>query len=435
MTEHAIHLFSRETLDALKSVGRDFSNHSIFSPSGSSMWAYCSGSLIPNLFKPDTSGEDAAYGTVAHGVAEQWLKTDERPDHLIGTTEKVGEYKIDIDESMLGFVEQYVDWCRYLPGVHFVETKVDHSDLTPLKKQGGTADHAACVPGHLTITDLKMGKGIKVFAKDNTQGILYAWGFFRKYDDLFDFEKITIRICQPRLDHFDEWEITRAELIQWADWLKGRAFAAWCRDAERTPGTKQCQWCKIDKDCAARAVFISKLTDGVFENLDAPVTTDDMNELMSEIDSGLFTIRPVEVGMLTIEQKVVLSRYWTLVESFFQAVINDINERALSGQAVPGKKVVEGKSNRVFVGGDAATEHLEFLGLDYDDIRPRGMIGITEAESKLLKLGYKRKTLPDLLKPVVRKPPGKPTVVDEDDPRMPLSHKDSDAFENLDEDL
>ncbi len=207
MSDHAVHLVTKEVTAALNAAGKDFGAHSIFSPSGSSTWAYCPGSLIPNLFAKDSAGEDAAYGTVGHGVAEQWLKSGVCPTHLVGTTEIIEEgdqrFEIEIDASMLEYVGQYVDWCIYLPGTHFVETRVDFSDLTPLKKQSGTADHAACEFGTLTVTDLKMGQGVQVYAKDNTQAILYAYGFFRKYDELFDFQRIVIRIAQPRLTHFD----------------------------------------------------------------------------------------------------------------------------------------------------------------------------------------------------------------------------------------
>lgn len=439
MTEHRVELFTRETLNALKAAGRDFSAHSIFSPSGSAMWAYCSGSLLPNLFTHDTAGEDAACGTVAHSVGELWLKTGERPDHLIGTVERITEgdqvFEIEIDGSMMEYVEQYVDYCNFLPGVHFVETRVDHSDLTPLKNQSGTADHAACVPRHLTITDLKYGKGVQVYAKNNTQGVIYAYGFFKRYDELFDFQTITIRICQPRLDHFDEWTITREELLKWAAWIKERAYSAWCKGADRTPGEKQCQWCRIKPDCAAYAVWADRLLDGVFDNLDDTITTDDMADIQQRLDSGTFVAKPVDVGTLTLKQKVVLSHYRKAVESFFKAIQEDIEARALRGEEIPGMKLVEGRSNRVFENVDAATEHLEFLGIGYDDIRPRGMIGITEAEDRLVKLGYKRKQLPGLLSQVVKKPSGKPTLVDEDDPRPSIADIVSSTFDNLDEDL
>lgn len=431
MTEH--HAFTREITQALNAEGRDFSAHSIFSPSGSSMWAYCSGSLIPNLFAKDTAGEDAAYGTVAHGVAEQWLKAGEQPTHLIGTVEKIGEFEIEIDGSMMEYVEQYVNWCADLPGVHFVETRVDHSDLTPLKKQGGTADHAACEIGKLTITDLKMGKGVQVFAENNTQAIIYAYGFFKRYDELFDFATITIRIAQPRLDHFDEWTITREELLKWAAWLKERAYAAWCRDAERSPGQKQCMWCKIKPDCAAYAVWAERLIDGVFDNLDAAVTVEEMSDLTHRLDSGLFTLTP-RAG-LTVAQKAALLPYRKMIESWFADLQADLETRALNGESVPGFKLVSGRSIRVFTNDDEAVELLDMLGLPENVIHPRGMITPAQAETELTKIGYKRKQLPDLLKQVVRKPPGKPCMVPESDKRPPIASLVSSTFDNLDEDL
>lgn len=440
MTEHAVRFFTNEITAALRAAGKDFGAHSIFSPSGSAMWANCAGSLVPNLFAKDKAGVDAAYGTVAHGVAELWLKTGERPNHLIGTVERIIEsedevFEIVIDEAMLDYVEQYVDWCIYMPGNHFVETRVDFSDLTPLKKQTGTCDHAVCVPRILTVTDLKMGKGVQVFAEKNTQAILYAYGFFRKYDELFEFEKIIIRIAQPRLNHFDVWEITREELLQWAAYLRERAYAAWCKDAERVPGEKQCQFCKIKVDCAAHAAFVSRLTDGLFENLDDPITGDEIVAVGQQIDAGQFSLSPISLGSLTVPQKAALLPYRKMVESWFADLAEDLETRCRNGERVPGYKLVAGKSNRVFSNVDDAVEVLDFLGLDDEVIRPRGMISPAQAEDALVKRGYKRKQLPTLLGSVVRKPPGKPTMVPESDRRDSLESAVDGVFDNLDEDL
>jgi len=401
------------------------------------MWAYCSGSLVPNLFAKDSAGEDAAYGTVAHGVGEEWLKSGVRPDHLLGTTHQISEgdsaFEITVDQTMIDFVEEYVSWCIYEPGNHFVETRVDFSDLTPLKKQTGTADHAVCSPGRLMITDLKMGLGVQVFAKDNTQAILYAYGFFRKYDDLFDFQRIVIRIAQPRLHHFDVWEISREELLEWASWLRLRAFAAWCKDAVRTPGEKQCKWCKIKTDCAAYAVFIERLMDGVFDDLDTPVTASEMVSLRDRIDDGSFGLSPVGIGSLTVEQKARLLPYRSMVESWFKSLHEDLEARVVNGEPVPGYKLALGRSNRVFTDPSDAAELLDFLGVPDEVIHPRGMITPAQSEDALRKVGYKRKELPELLKSVVRKPPGKPSMVRESDAREPIAAVADSTFDNLDD--
>ena len=138
------------TLKALARMAADYnkSGHSIFGPSSSAMWLYCSGSLIANLTEPDSSSFEAAEGTVAHGVGEEWLKTGKRPLHLVGTSVIVNErdgktYVIPITHTMLDFVQEYVDWCDMLEGQHYVETKAFFSEYMPIPDQGGTADHAA----------------------------------------------------------------------------------------------------------------------------------------------------------------------------------------------------------------------------------------------------------------------------------------------------
>lgn len=439
MTEHKISLLTKELMTSLSAAGRSFDDHSIFSPSGSSMWANCSGSLIPNLFCSDTAGRDAAVGTVAHSVGEEWLRSGVRPDHLIGTTVQIAEgessFEVEIDHAMVEYVGQYVDWGIYLPGTHFVETRVDFSDLTPLKRQTGTADHAVCEIGKLTITDLKFGQGVQVFAKENTQGVLYAYGFFKKYDELFDFQTIVIRIAQPRLNHFDEWVITRDELLQWAAWLKVRAYAAWCKDAVRTPSAKSCKWCRIASDCAAHAVFVERLVDGAFDNLDDPITVDEMSQIGSRIAAGDVLFEPITLGSLTVEQKAILLPYRKMVEAWFANIYADLESRCLRGEDVPGYKLVTGKSNRVFTDADTAVETLDFLGLSDEVIRPRGMITPAQAEAELMKVGYRKKQLPTLLGSVVRKPPGRQSMTPESDVREAILSVANSTFDNLDEEL
>ncbi|MGP1667051.1 MAG: DUF2800 domain-containing protein, partial [Rhodanobacter sp.] len=365
--------------------------------------------------------------------------TGERPDHLVGTVETVveesGVFEILITQEMLDYLADYVTWCNMQPGVHFTETRVDFSDVTPLPNQKGTSDHAACTPGRLVVTDLKYGKGVQVFAKDNTQAILYAYGFFKLHDWLFDFQEIEIRIGQPRFDHWDTWTISREELLEWVQWLRTRAYEAWRLNAPRTPGDKQCQFCKIKGSCMAYAVMVERSLDGMFDNLDDTVTVEQMEDVANRLDDGSFAfpMDPGAVGRLTIEQKMTLSKYAPLVTKWFDAIAEDIAAEVKKGVKVPGKKLVEGRSSRVFKNDEVAAEHLMFLGLDEDVVRPRTMIGITAAETQLQKCGYKRKHLPALLKGVVFKPPGRPIVVDEDDPRPAITDMTGSAFENLDE--
>lgn len=415
-------------------------DHSCFAPSASAMWLTCSGSLIPNLLAPDTAGIDAATGTVAHGVGETWLKTGERPVELLGTTETVDEghavFEIEIDEEMLDYVEQYVDWCMYLPGEHHVEVRVDFSQLTPITGQGGTADHIACEPGVLTITDLKYGKGVKVFAEGNTQAQLYALGAFFEWDEQYHFERIVIRICQPRLGHFDVWEISRADLLAFADYAKERAYAAWHPNAPRTPDEKGCTWCKVKVTCPALLARAHDLVEGIFDDLDSPVTDEEMDQLVERLENteSPFGVSPPDPRSLTTEHLATLIPWRKLIENFFKGIEDELERRLEAGNPVPGFKMVEGRSSRNWSADETRmADTLELMfDLTPDDVFERSMISPAKLEGVLKKKGYKAKQIAEFMPTLVVKAPGKPVMAPASDKRPALSQLADEAFDDLD---
>lgn len=408
--------------------------HSVFSPSGSKMWLGCAGSLIPNLFAPDESGEDAAYGTVAHMVGETWLKEGKRPKHLLNKTYWVdGEgfgFFITVDDVMMDFVKRYVDWCKNLPGDHFVETRVDFSQLTPIPNQGGTADHCACTYQRMVITDLKMGKGVRVYAKENTQALLYALGFFYAWDWLYDFREIVIRIAQPRLDVFEEWIVDREYLLNFAEYVRERAAAAWQQNAPRTPSAESCQWCRVQRTCAAKAKVVIDLAEGAFDDLGKPVTDVEMRyfkEVLHDTDAP----NVLEAATLTTYELEKLYDWRGTVEKFFKSVGEELEHRAKAGEKLKLQKLVEGRSFRVFRDKEKAVEVLIGLGLDRDDLIKEEMASPAEVEKLLIKAKYKSKDIPGLLKDLVFKPPGKATLASVRDGRPALADMYDDAFSDV----
>jgi hypothetical protein len=430
MTEHVFTL--TQMREAIRRV--ELGGHSVFAPSASKMWLGCSGSLIPNLFAPDDAGEDAAYGTVGHAVGEEWLKTLKRPKHLIGTSQYVpsGElgFLIEIDEVMLDYVKRYVDWCKHLPGRHFVETRVDFSVLTPIPNQGGTADHVACMPGRMVITDLKMGKGVKVFAEGNTQAMLYALGFFLKWDWLYDFEDILIRIAQPRLDHWDEWLITREQLLEFAEYVKVRAAAAWVQNAPRTPSAEACQWCRVQANCSAKAKVVFDLAEGVFDDLAKTVSVEEADEFRGRLDFKEFELAdPMSLTTLEMEQ---IYEWRGSVERYFLKIHEELMKRAQRGMKLKMQKLVESRSHRAFRNKDRTVAKLLELGLKREDILTEELPSPAQVEEMLRKkLKYTTKMLEGVLEDVVIRPPGKATLAPMSDKRPPFGSNDGDVFSDL----
>ena len=420
----------------LEAVRAKLGSHSIFAPSASAMWMNCAGSLIANLLADDDAGEDAAYGTVGHGVGELWLKTGIRPDHLIGRVETVDEghakFDILIDRIMLNYVEQYVNWCNMLPGDHYVEKRVDFSRLTPIDRQSGTADHIACSPGVMVITDLKMGKGFQVFAKGNSQGLLYALGAYFKWDPIYHFEKIIIRIAQPRLGHWDEWEITLQDLLDFADLVIERALAAWEPNAPRTAGIKQCQWCKVRASCAERALWIYNILDGAFDDMHDPVT---MLEFFEMMDNDTLRVQLVPARELSMAQKVKIIAYRKSIENWLKDIEDDLERQLHAGKAVPQRKLVAGRGSRVFLEKDPLklADTLEMIsGVPASEFLKTDVVGITKIEEVLQnKGGYRGKDLPSLFEGFVLKLPGKPVMAPEWDRRPAINPDDDNEFEVL----
>ena len=160
---------------------------------------------------------------------------------MLGQTQTVtnqgtgAKYDIVVDEDMFAYGQECLDRYAHIPGERFVEVRVDISSLTPIPKQSGTADLIICSPGIIDVVDWKYGKGVKVFAEYNTQGLCYAWGAFERYDELFDFQAIRIHIGQPRLGHFDLWEIRRDQLHDFAIWARKQWALGWSGERGSCP--------------------------------------------------------------------------------------------------------------------------------------------------------------------------------------------------------
>lgn len=429
MTEHKINLTA--LAESLKGGA-----HSIFSASGSAMWAHCAGSLLPNIIAPDDSGIDAAMGTVAHGVGEEWLRSKIKPTHLVGTVQRVSKenehFDIEITLEMLNYVEEYVTWCAWLPGRHFIETKVYYSEITPIPMQGGTADHVACTYQRMVITDYKHGKGVQVFAKGNTQGLLYALGFFYEWDEIYDFQEIEIRICQPRMMHMDSWTITRAELLEFAEWARPRALAAWSVDAPRTPGEKQCAFCRVKASCAAHFHMQVELSSGAFEAIGESVTVEQVVALKDNIEFQQ-VVKFTDVQTLSTAEMAQVYQYRSLYEGWWKSLHNELNIRAAAGETIPGMKLVEARSKRVIRDHETLIRALALdFGITRDQLVSEEMPTLSKLEAVLRKAGVRPRGMATVLDPLVRKPAGKPTLVPNADRRPAIVDLSEIAFSDLD---
>lgn len=320
--------------------------HAKLSASGAHRWMNCSGSIKAEQGYPDTSSPYAQEGTLAHELAEAFLKTEKHPDGA--------------SDEMYGYVYEYTDYIQSLMSnegaMLYVEQKVSYEHITP----GGFGTCDAIVHENLPeweydtlhIVDLKYGRGVPVYAEDNPQLMLYAAGACKSLD--IHPANIELHIVQPRIGNYSSHTIKLRELKEFEDFARERAELALSPNAPRTPGEKQCQWCKAKADCKALYDYTAELI---------------------KRDSDLFE----DPDTMTDEHRRDLLDNKKLIVDFLSAVEEDVYDRLHSGKSFEGYKLIEGRTTRKWKDGAEDALVNELGGAAYNT----KLIGITEAQRQI----------------------------------------------------
>jgi hypothetical protein len=409
--------------------------HARFSPSSAERIFTCPASLLLSEGLPDTVNWYAVEGTIGHAIHEYGLLHPDWgisrfegmcPQEFMQPTEMhPDEWAVvpedwRVDRAFLDAIQRSIDYCLEYDGEHYVEQRVNISKYTPLPDQFGTCDHA-CITrdGTLVITDLKMGTGVKVIAEQNKQLALYALGFLEEHDWLHAFDRVIIRVSQPRLDHFDVWETTADELRVLGAKMRERFTLALQPDAPFGPSEKACQFCKVKATCPAlyqRALEVSK---GWFDDLTQPIEQPNLE--------GSWPISTPDARLMKPEHIALLLDNADMIEGFLKAVRAHATHKLMHGEAVPHYKLVEGRSNRVIA--NVAGYETFLREHKVEPYHPPELIGVTDAE-KALK-GPAKKGLSAFL----TKPRGKPTLAHESDKREPYTLTADNMFGDVSDDL
>jgi hypothetical protein len=233
--------------------------HAKLSASSSEMWLKCAGSIKAQEAYKNTSSSFALEGTFAHELADLCLKNTLPALSYLNdklTIKDNNEVKtLIVTSEMASFVQEYLDYVKSYEthnSILYTENRVDFSNYVP--EGFGTMDSAVYVPDTETlhIFDLKYGKGVKVEATGNSQGMLYALGMINELDGLDRFNDVFIHIVQPRIDNFSMFHTNKNDLLSWADYVKERAELALTNNAPRTAGYKQCLFCLAKNECETR---------------------------------------------------------------------------------------------------------------------------------------------------------------------------------------
>jgi len=314
---------------------------------------------------------------------------------------------------MADAVQVYLDYVRALPGeIAEVEQWVDLSSRLGATGQGGTADFASVQihDGWLHVVDYKHGKGVKKFAKDNPQLMLYGIGMYDRHAFLGPIRGVTLHIVQPRLDHIDSWDVSPDQLAAKAAELARSVQAAKGPNPPFQPTEEGCRFCKGAGSCKAYAKWASDLMQAEFEDLTTPGGD------LSPLDPELLT--PEQRGALVLQLKQV--RNW--VDKVEKAALADLR----AGRQIPGLKLVPGRNKRSWEDEEAAQKKLKGKRFKIDDIAPRKLLSPAQAEKLLGKDKFQKD-----LGPLVHVEQGPPTIASSDDPRPSVDPGEAQGFEDL----
>ena len=369
--------------------------HAMLSASGSSRWLTCTPSARLELGLPNTTSTYAEEGTAAHEVAElttrYWLAEISEQDFENARDDLAkGEY-------YSGEMQEYAnDYARFIydrfqnaqkicadPAVELEVKGLDFSEWVP--EGHGTGDCIIVTDRLLEIIDLKYGKGNRVDAINNSQIRLYALGAIARYGQLYDLETVRMTILQPRLSSepsVDEMPIS--ELLDWAEnYVKPRAKLAYDGKGDFAPGPDTCKFCRAKQRCRARAEFNLALFDDAPEDL-----------LLDPDEAGKMLARAKDIKSWLAD----LDAYCT--------------QTLLEGKPVEGWKLVEGRSTRQYTDAQKVAEAMQAAGYEKALLYKHELLPLTQLEKD-----FGKKAVGEVLKNLIEKPAGKPTLAPATDKR------------------
>lgn len=341
--------------------------HAMLSASKADRWINCTPSArleekVEETGKPSKYAEE---GTLAHEMAECYLRARFRITPVDVTSAELRKLKKSdlyteaMDEPVMAYcqyvTDQYTEALRKTKdALVLLEERLDFSAWV---EQGfGTGDACIIADGVMEIIDLKFGTGVPVFAENNAQLMLYALGALSKFEMVYDINMVKLTIVQPRQDRISSWEITPEDLYKWGEEVvKPKAALAYSGEGELQVG-HWCRWCKVKALCRKMADHNLDLAKHEFK----------------------------EPELLTTEELAQIFEQAPMLQEWVNAVSEHLLSKAISGEKIPGYKVVEGRSIRKWTDESAVQEVLTACDYTPDQFQVVKLAGIPAIE-KLLK--------------------------------------------------
>ena len=323
--------------------------HAVLSPSAAARWLKCPASVAMTASMPEETSPYALEGSIAHAVAESVLT-----GAPYKAPEGAGGMKPDLDE-IAASVKPYTDYVLQAAdgaAAFAVEHHLDCSWLAP--ECFGTSDAVIVQQGTLEIVDLKTGRGVWVKAVGNLQLLIYARAAAEEFN--YGIRQVHMTIVQPPLNWLETWTIGIDDLYRLTDGMKPAAAEALRELHEGTglrfmPGNEQCRFCRYRHACRALANHVIETAAG---NRDAEaLTPDEVSDCLSRLPA---------------------------IEAWIKALRERAQEDIRTGHAIPGWKLVHGRSMRKWKDEKATEAAMKAAGLTDAQIFVKKMISPAQCD-------------------------------------------------------
>lgn len=346
---------------------KSHSNHSLFSPSSSSRWSECTGSLalLQQYPQPFQTSPALQWGLRVHYFAELLLKEKVSYDELLA---------IHTDEEELiteayHFSQYVVNYSQ--EGTVYIENKVRMDSIHP--DLFGKPDVVIITPSHLHIIDLKTGRE-HISAIYNTQLLLYAQGALDTYR-LHNISSITLHIFQYNAragNNVNKHIISISHLTQFSNRIR-RLLNQYKQGIHTFATGEHCKYCPVKDYC----------------NHYTQYNASHLDYLQSRQNKRLEDITTEEaVHMYSIYKDLT-----PFIESI-QAKLLDTPQDLLQASNMT---IKTRRSSQSYTDENKALQVLQDAGASIDEVAPRALI----SPSKLKKLNsFYHDAVQDYLTPV-----------------------------------
>lgn len=373
--------------------------HALLAPSAADRWMHCPGSVAENENVPRHDTPYTLEGTLAHAMAELKLRKHFGicPD---GAKKPMGprKYKGEIEKlqanelyqpEMDGYTDAYVDYIIDIannfdsrPAV-FVEQDLDLKDFV-----SGSFGQADCILLHgtdLYVNDFKYGKGVSVDAPNNPQLRLYALGALMAYKDFWKINTVHLAIIQPRLNHISEDTMPADDLLNWGAFtVRPAAQKANDRTPEYHSGS-WCRWCAVSATCREHEKAVVQPVEKFLGKMPPILSMSEFAEILHKLDP--------------------LLKYAESAKAYAESAL-------MEGEEIPGWKLVEGRSKRVWDDQNAAFEALGSAGIADAILWHREPYTLSQIEKQVGKKDFAAAAGSHIVKQA-----GKPALAPEEDKR------------------